>query len=112
MCRTNILFINESNIHGNGLFCKINLNKGDCIGLLARVYGKDNFDDKPYGNYINHSKENNIKLDIINDVSNSVVYVIGKANKYIKAGEELTANYLDKYAPRPNFINKNKFIYN
>ena len=112
MCKSNILYTDTSDIQGEGLFCKINLKKGECIGLLARVYGEKDFDDQPHGNFINHSKKNNITLEIITDNKKRIIYVIGKANKYIKKGEELTANYYDEYAPSPNFLNTEKFQFN
>lgn len=109
MCKTNILYVDKSKIEGNGLFSKINLNKNTCIGLLAVVYGDDEFDDKPYGNFINHSKNNNITLELVVDKKKEIIYVIGKTNKYINKGEELTANYYDKNAPKPNYKTNESF---
>jgi SET domain-containing protein len=103
MCYSNVLYIDNSDIEGSGLFSKKNINKGECVGLLARVYGDDMFDDQPYGRYINHADESNLDLKIVRDKLNKIIYVLGIANKYITKGEELTANYLDKYAPKPNF---------
>jgi SET domain-containing protein len=103
MCYSNILYIDNSEIEGSGLFSKKNINRGECVGLLARVYGDDMFDDQPYGRYINHSSKSNLDLKIVKDKLNRIIYVLGIANKYISKGEELTANYLDKYAPKPNF---------
>jgi hypothetical protein len=54
MCRSNILYRDKSLIEGYGLYSKINLKKGTCVGLLARVYGNSNFDDLPHGRFINH----------------------------------------------------------
>ena len=90
-------------------FCKKSLKKGTCVGLLAKVYGDDNFDDKPFGRFINHSKDYNLDLKVIRDVENKIIYVIGISNRYIKTGKELTANYLDRYAPKPNFITRRSY---
>ena len=109
MCYLNILYISHSEIEGKGLFCKKSLSVGDCVGLLARVYGDDKFDDKPYGRFINHSEENNLDLKIVKDKMNRIIYVLGIANKYIYKGEELTANYTDKNAPKPNFITNESY---
>lgn len=109
MCKTNILFIKKSKIEGKGLFCKNDLMKNDCIGLLAKVYGDDNFDDEPYGRYINHSYKNNIDLKLIKDKEKRVIYVLGIANKYIPKNEELLANYNHSNAPKPNFITERSF---
>lgn len=109
MCKINILFIDNSIIEGKGLFCKKSIKKGSCVGLLAKVYGDDVFDDKPFGRYINHSDENNLDLKIIKDIENKIIYVLGIANKYIEKGEELTADYLSRYAPKPNFKTKRSY---
>jgi len=109
MCKLNLLYKDKSYIEGNGLFCKESLQIGDCIGLLARVYGDDNFDDKPFGRNINHSNNSNIDLKLIKDRDNQIIYVLGIANKYINKGEELTANYNHTNAPKPNFINRKSF---
>ena len=109
MCKTNILYIDKSNIEGKGLFCKHHLSVGDCVGLLARVYGNAHFDDKPYGNFINHSEDNNLNLKIVKDKKNRIIYVLGVTNRYIPKGEELTANYTDENAPKPNFITKESY---
>lgn len=109
MCKTNILYIDNSNIEGKGLFCKQSVSLGECIGLLARVYGDANFDDKPYGRFINHSEDNNLDLKIVKDKTNRIIYVLGVANKYIFKGEELTANYTDTNAPKPNFITNKSY---
>ena len=109
MCYSNILYHDISSIEGNGLFSKINIKKGTCIGLLARVYGDAKFDDIPYGIYINHSQNCNINLKITIDKKKRIIYVIGIAKDYIRSGEELTADYNSKYAPKPNFLNENSF---
>ena len=109
MCKTNILYIDNSLIEGKGLFCKQNLEIGECVGLLARVYGDDKFDDKPYGRFINHSEENNLDLKIVKDKIKRIIYVLGIANKYIFKGNELTANYKDKKAPKTNFITNESY---
>ena len=109
MCKINILYIDNSQIEGKGLFCKKSLSVGECVGVLARVYGDDKFDDKPYGRFINHSEDNNLDLKIVKDKTNRIIYVLGIANKYISKGEELTANYTDKNAPKPNFITNESF---
>ena len=112
MCKTNILYIDISPIEGKGLFCKKDINIGECVGCLARVYGDSKFDDKPYGRFINHSEENNLNLHIVRDKKNRVIYVLGIANKYIPKGNELTANYTDKNAPKPNFISNESYEFN
>ena len=109
MCKTNILVIKKSLIEGKGLFCKYDLKKNDCIGLLAKVYGDDYFDDDPFGRYINHSNKNNIDLKLVRDQEKRIIYVLGIANKYIPKNEELTANYNDSNAPKPNFITERSF---
>ena len=109
MCLTNILYKGNSKIHGTGLFSKKDINIGDCIGLLAKVYDDYTFDDEPYGRYINHSTDNNINLKINVYKINKIIYVLGIANTYIPKGYELTANYNDKFAPKPNFINKKPY---
>jgi len=109
MCKINILYIDNSNIEGKGLFCKESISIGECVGLLARVYGDNKFDDKPHGRFINHSEDNNLDLKIIKDKKNRIIYVLGIANRYIPKGEELTANYKDKNAPKPNFISNESY---
>jgi SET domain-containing protein len=109
MCRSNILYIDKSNIEGRGLFCKKDLKIGECVGLLARVYGDDKFDDKPFGRYINHFEDSNLDLKIVSNLENRIIYVLGVANKYISKGNELTANYKDKNAPKPNFITNRSY---
>lgn len=109
MCKINILYIDNSQIEGKGLFCKKSLSVGECVGVLARVYGDDKFDDKPHGRFINHSEDNNLDLKIIKDYKNRIIYVLGISNKYIYKGEELTANYTDINAPKPNFITNESF---
>ena len=99
-----ILYIDNSQIEGKGLFCKESISIGECVGLLARVYGDNKFDDKPHGRFINHSEDNNLDLKIIKNKKNRIIYVLGIANRYIPRGEELTANYTDENAPKPNFI--------
>ena len=108
-CRTNIFYVDKSKIEGKGLFTNTPLDAGSCAGLLARVYGVDKFNDKPYGIYINHSSDNNVDLTITVDKQKRIIYVLAITNRYIPKGTELTANYNDKYAPTPNFINKNKY---
>lgn len=112
MCKINILYIDKSTIEGYGLFCKKPLKYGECIGILARVYGDSEFNDKPYGRYINHSENNNIDLELVRDRKNKIIYVLGVSNKYINEGEELFANYLDENAPKPNFVSKESFKFN
>jgi len=112
MCRLNILYIDKSFIDGSGLFSKINLRKGNCVGLLARVYGDSKFDDFPFGKYINHSNYCNLDLKITIDNTNKIIYVLGIAREDIERGTELTADYNSKYAPKPNFLNKNLFNFN
>jgi SET domain-containing protein len=109
MCKTNILYIDNSIIEGKGLFCKESIHVGECVGLLARVYGDDKFDDKPYGRFINHSEDSNLDLKIVKDKKNRIIYVLGVANCFITKGNELTANYLDKNAPKPNFITNESY---
>jgi SET domain-containing protein len=109
MCLTNILYTSKSKIEGLGLFSNKNLETGDCIGLLAKVYSDNNFDDLPYGRYINHNDNPNIDLKLNVDKKNKIIYVLGIANKYIKKGNELTADYNDKFAPKPNFINEKPY---
>ena len=63
MCKTNILYIDNSEIEGKGLFANSDLDVGECVGLLARVLGDSNFNDKPFGRYINHSENPNLDLN-------------------------------------------------
>jgi hypothetical protein len=109
MCKINILYIDNSEIEGKGLFCKQSVSVGECVGVLARVYGDDKFDDKPHGRFINHSEDNNLDLKTVKDKTNRIIYVLGIANKYIPKGNELTANYTDRNAPKPNFITNESF---
>ena len=109
MCPSNILYIDKSFIDGSGLYSKINLRKGNCVGLLARIYGNSEFDDLPFGRFINHSNESNLDLKLTIDNTNKIIFVLGIAKKDIKKGTELTADYNSKYAPKPNFLNTNTF---
>jgi hypothetical protein len=109
MCKTNIFYVTKSKIEGKGLFTKVSLKKGECAGLLAKVYGVSNFNDKPHGIYINHSDDNNLNLKITVDKKNSVIYILGVANRYIPENTELSANYHSEYAPTPNFINNKDY---
>ena len=45
MCKTNILYIDDSEIEGKGLFASGDLDVGECVGLLARVLGDSNFNE-------------------------------------------------------------------
>jgi len=113
--------VKESNIHGMGVFAKDNIGKGTIVWQFTSGHdqriSKDEFDklpDKaelvhvaylspasgqmvypPKGDpacYTNHSPNNN--LSTVFDMSVSVEpYFI--ANRDIKAGEELTNNYLE-----------------
>lgn len=105
---SNNLYVNTSLIQGDGLFTNIDLQTNDSIGILSEVYSKNKFKDGN-GRYINHSNNNNIDLYVKVDKENRIINVYGKANKFIKRGSELTADYNDKYAPKPNFINGNNF---
>jgi hypothetical protein len=109
MCKTNIFYVTKSKIEGKGLFTKVALEAGTCAGLLAKVHGVNNFNDKPYGIFINHSSDYNLDLDITVDKEKKIIYVRGISNRYIPANTELTANYHDKYAPTPNFINNKNY---
>jgi len=109
MCKINILYIDNSQIEGKGLFCKQTVSVGECVGVLARVYGDDKFDDLPHGRFINHSEDNNLNLKTVKDHKNRIIYVLGIANKYIPKGNELTANYTDRNAPKPNFITNESY---
>lgn len=112
MCRSNILYRDKSFIDGHGLFSKVILKKGTCIGLLARVYSDSNFDDLPFGRFINHSNNCNINLKLTIDNTNKIIFVLGIAKEDIKRGTELTVDYNSKYAPKPNFLNKDLFNFN
>jgi hypothetical protein len=105
---SNNLYVDTSLIQGDGLFTNIDLQTNDSIGILSEVYSKNKFKDGN-GRYINHSKNNNIDLYIKVNKEDRIINVYGKANRFIKRGSELTANYDDKYAPKPNFINRNNF---
>jgi hypothetical protein len=109
MCRSNIFYVDDSGIEGKGLFTKIALKRGECAGLLARVYGVANFNDKPFGIYINHSKDYNLDLNVSIDKKNKVIYILGVANRDIPENTELSANYRHKFAPTPNFINGKEY---
>ena len=112
MCRSNILYRDKSLIEGYGLYSNINLKKGTCVGVLARVYGDSKFDDLPHGRFINHSTNCNLDLKITIDEKKKIIYVLGVANENINVGTELTADYHSKYAPKPNFVNKNSYNFN
>ena len=109
MCYSNILYRDKSFIDGYGLYSKINLRKGNCIGLLARVYSDTKFNDLPFGRFINHSNDCNLDLKLTIDNTNKIIFVLGIAKEDIKRGIELTVDYNSEYAPKPNFLNKNSF---
>ena len=112
MCRSNILYIDKSKIEGKGLFSKVDVASGECVGLLARVYGDNQFNDKPFGRYINHLEKCNLDLKITKDKKNKVIYVLGVANRDIPKGTELTANYYHENAPKPNFKTTKSYEFN
>ena len=64
MCKTNIFYVTKSKIEGKGLFTKVALEAGTCAGLLAKVHGVNNFNDKPHGIFINHSNDYNLDFDV------------------------------------------------
>jgi len=109
MNKKNILYIDNSEIDGKGLFTNTDLDVGECVGLLSQVFGDNDFNDTPFGRYLNHNENPNIDLKAKRDKLNNVINVLGITNKFIKKGSELTANYNDKFAPKPNFIKKNYY---
>jgi hypothetical protein len=115
--QSNKLYVDNSTVQGLGLFTNHDLYPNDPIGLLSVVYSKNKFQDYN-GRYINHSNDNNIDLYIevkkIDDgvsgqSAQPIIYVYGKSNRYIKRRSELFADYNHKFAPKPNFLNKNNY---
>ena len=96
--------INNSKIHGKGLFAKKNLKKNELIDIAIILYNNDNYSITPFGRSINHCSHNyNTKLK---KFSNNY-YIL--ANRNIKAGDELTINYDSKDIP--DFIEGSKSYY-
>lgn len=91
-----------SSTHMRGLCANKDFKRGESIGHLSTILSTDKFEDSKYGQFINHSDANNVDLYAIPYGKRLDIY--GYANKPIKNGEELTANYdKDEYAPVPNF---------
>lgn len=91
----------ESQIHGRGLFATRDLPKGYDIGTLSLIFNNW-FLDTSYGRYINHSPAPNVELYHIYEEDH--VKVGGRLNQDVRANTELTADYADPLAPKPNFI--------
>ena len=112
MDNLSFVYVARSPIEGKGLFCSKDINTGEYICVLSTVYSNSHFKDTPLGRYINHSEHNNVDLHVIKDTSNRIIYVYGISNKYIPKGTELTANYRDNHAPKPNFITSASYNFN
>ena len=91
------MYRGKSNIQGYGLFSKQSFKKGQLIGLLSTKY-PTHYQDSHLGRYINHSYNYNV------DIKRIQYKIYGVANRDIPANTELTANYLDPEAPKPNFL--------
>lgn len=98
---TEDIIIKESTLHGRGLFATRDLPKGYDVGTLSLIF--DNwFLDTSYGRYINHSPDPNVELYHV--PAGDHIKVGGRLNRAVRAGTELTADYADPLAPKPNFI--------
>jgi len=90
---TSLLYIDNSNIHGKGLFISKPILKNTKIQKIADFSQYKNNPDNvlnKYGEMINHSLTPNINVD-----KNGYLYSL----RNIKANEELTANYKNLIQP-------------
>tara|TARA_R100001591_G_scaffold62109_1_gene71556 strand:+ start:4159 stop:4509 length:351 start_codon:yes stop_codon:yes gene_type:complete len=98
------LHIGNSKIEGNGLFTKINLKKGEELGITHIRYNSDDFHSNyirtPLGGFVNHHEIANCEL------YECGAYLRMKTSKDIKEGEELTLSY-NLYDPCKNYVEAN-----
>lgn len=90
-----------SQIHGWGLVARKALPKGYDIGILSIIFPSV-FQDTAYGRYINHSEQPT--ADLYHVKTDEYIKVGGKLNRDIEEGEEITADYRDPLAPKPNYV--------
>lgn len=93
--------IGKSELHGHGIFATKDLPAGYDLGTLSLIFNNW-FLDTSYGRYINHSYQPNVELYHVQ--ADDHIKVGGKLRYGVAAGTELTANYADPLAPKPNFI--------
>lgn len=79
-------YIAPSLIHGNGLFTKAPIKKGDQLFIVADIYVKNS--TTPYGKMVNHSKNGNTLMERAGEK-----YIL-VAIRDIEAGEEICSDYL------------------
>ena len=81
------IYIDKSNIHGNGVFTINNLKKGDVVGVSHVTHERVWYQVFPLGIFYNHSKNPNC---IVKREGNLNLVI---SDDDIKANEELTADY-------------------
>jgi hypothetical protein len=81
---SDIYYKKESNIHGEGIFSKKNITKGDIIGLGS----VDTKHKTVLGRYVNHSNNNNAKFYYLPNKD-----LIMLAEKNILKDTEILVNY-------------------
>jgi|AP86_3_1055499.scaffolds.fasta_scaffold03278_2 SET domain-containing protein len=87
--------IQQSKIHGMGVFAKVDIKNGTELGI-THVMVWQSWIRTPLGGFINHSDTPNAKGD--NRIKDGVDYRILIITKDVKAGEEITFFYtLDEY---------------
>ena len=87
------LFINHSKIHGHGIFAKENIKINTDLGCthikVPMVFG---YIRTPLGGFVNHAKNNNCELHLVEDWDDYLIYNIFTVRKILK-GEEILLNY-------------------
>lgn len=93
------LYVAASAINGQGLFCKLDITVNTCIALIGDLVRARNHEVwiTYLGGYVNHQKHCNTELERYGE--EFFLY----ANRFIPAGEELTADY----TILPDMFNKN-----
>ncbi len=91
--KDNLFHIDESKIHGKGIFSNKFIKEGTIIGIAFKKVNSNSISINDYirtelGAYINHGDNSNIKLVV--DENLNFVY---KTLRDIQIGEELTSNY-------------------
>lgn len=93
-----------SSIHDKGLCAGKNIENGESIGHMCRLYSGVDYKDSEQGKLINHSNKGNI--DFLPLYKDKYIDIYGYANKDIDKDCELITDFTQKFFPKPNFIDK------
>lgn len=91
-------------VGGVGLFTRVPLAKGACLGRTVRVYSPRYFNDWPIIARINHHDPPAANVDFRAVAHDGMVHLFAFTTRDVAADEELLADYHSERCPRPNFI--------